>query len=376
MPDYATLMARATFDESISLVMTRKQGLNEIRQGFWPERRPKSGKCAVAQIELLADRATGCDAEIYVLLHGRHQIVAKQFLTDRRNAPAVDVVANPRWARRTTPQDAPPLGWYSPFWQRRLAVVLPADRTVLADAHVVGAIDLAAVVGKPVDPRSIRVISRAATTSAEIPSAPSEDGRTIQWKMPASGIDPSAALHVYFDTLDRGPKPRSWLTLEAQTPTIANETFDGSRRGWHCSGCAFEAKQGRGESTGVRLETTQGRNLSLLSYHLIAPSPNATYVLRFYAKTQTPGAGLRTNFYAEAKYDFPQVPVPLQADGKWHRYETKIRTGQFPPTVRPHFRLWLIGRPMQVAIDDLSLRPTTPEAAGPAVEFGEPETYP
>ena len=376
VPDYATLMARGTFDESISLIMTRKQGLNEIRQGFWPERRPKSGKCAIAQIELLADRATGCDAEVYVLLHGRHQIVAKQFLADRRNAPAVHVVASPRWSQRTTPQDAPPIGWHSPFWRHRVPVALPADRTKLADAHVAGVTDLTAVVGKPVDPRSIRVISRATTTWAEIPSTLSEDGRTIQWKMPVSGIDPSAVLHVYFDTLNRGPKPQSWLTLEARTPAIANETFEVSRRGWHCSGCAFEAKQGRDESTGVRLETTKGRNLSLLSYHLIAPSPVSTYVLQFYAKTQTSGAGLRTNFYADAKYDFPQVPVRLQADGQWHRYATRIQTRQFPPTVRPHFRLWLIGRPMQVAIDDLSLTPTTSEAAGPVVKFGEVETYP
>ena len=377
VPDYATLMARGNFDESISLVLTRKKGLTEIRQGFWPKHRPKSGKCEVAQVELLADTTTGCEAEIYVLLHGRHQIVAKQFLADRRNAPAVHVVANPRWARRTTPRDAPSNGWYSSFWRHRVPVALPADRTKLADAHVVGDIDLAGIVGKPVDPRSVRVISRdALATSREIPSTLSDDGQTVQWKMPTSGIEPSASLHVYFDTLARGPKPRSWLTLEAQTPAIANETFDGSRRGWQCSGCAFEAKQGRGESTAVRLETTQGRNLSLLSYHLITPSPDSTYVLQFYAKTQTPGAEVRTNFYADAKYDFPQVPVRLRADGKWHRYSTKSRTGQFPPTVRPHFRVWLIGKPAYVAIDDLSLRPTAPEPVMPVVKFGEVETYP
>jgi len=68
-----------------------------IRQGFWPAERPKPGKCEIAQIELLADPATGGDVEAYVLVHQRHQIVAKRFLADLRIPPKVDVVADPQW---------------------------------------------------------------------------------------------------------------------------------------------------------------------------------------------------------------------------------------------------------------------------------------
>ena len=92
VPDYATLMTPPDFEESLSLVITRKQGLIGIRQGFWPAERPRAGKRQIAQIELTADKTAGCDAEIYVLLHARHQIVAKQFLADLRLAPRVEVV--------------------------------------------------------------------------------------------------------------------------------------------------------------------------------------------------------------------------------------------------------------------------------------------
>ncbi|NQT16898.1 MAG: hypothetical protein HQ582_29340 [Planctomycetes bacterium] len=96
-PDYATLMTPNEFDESLSLVITQSRGLTGIRQGFWPAERPKSGKCAVAQIELLADPTTGCDFETRVLLHAGHQIVAKRFLNDLRTPPRVDIVADPQW---------------------------------------------------------------------------------------------------------------------------------------------------------------------------------------------------------------------------------------------------------------------------------------
>ena len=95
VPDYATLMAPHDFDESISMVITRKDGLTGIRQGFWPARRPEPGRCEIAQIELLADRSAGCEAEVSVLLHAGHQVAAKQFLGDWRAAPFAVLVSRP-----------------------------------------------------------------------------------------------------------------------------------------------------------------------------------------------------------------------------------------------------------------------------------------
>ena len=96
VPDYATLMAPDGFEESLSLIISGSEGLSGIRQGFWPKLRPNPGKCEIAQIELLAHPAAGCDAEIYVLLHPGHQIVAKQFLADLRVPPRVELIDKPK----------------------------------------------------------------------------------------------------------------------------------------------------------------------------------------------------------------------------------------------------------------------------------------
>ena len=42
------------------------------------------------------------------------------------------------------------------------------------------------------------------------------------------------------------------------------------------------------------------------------------------------------------------------ADGQWHRYEATVRTGKFPPTVRPAFRLWALAQPQTIDVDGLS----------------------
>ena len=92
VPPVVSLITPGDFEEAISLVVTRPDGLVGVRQGFWPAERPKPGKRAVAQIELLADTAGGCDAEVHVLVHGGHQIVAQRFLSDLQRPPRIDVV--------------------------------------------------------------------------------------------------------------------------------------------------------------------------------------------------------------------------------------------------------------------------------------------
>ena len=78
VPDYASFLAPDHFDESISLIVREPRGLSGIRQGFWPSERPKPGKREIAQIELVANPPQSCAAEVYVLLHEGHQVVAKR----------------------------------------------------------------------------------------------------------------------------------------------------------------------------------------------------------------------------------------------------------------------------------------------------------
>jgi len=92
VPPVVSLITPGDFDESISLLITRPDGLVGVRQGFWPAQRPQPGRREVAQIELLADTADGCDAEIHVMVHEGHQIVAQRFLSNLQSPPRVDVV--------------------------------------------------------------------------------------------------------------------------------------------------------------------------------------------------------------------------------------------------------------------------------------------
>ena len=43
IPDVVTLMTPPQFDESLSILVLDQEGLTHVRQGFWPENRPKAG---------------------------------------------------------------------------------------------------------------------------------------------------------------------------------------------------------------------------------------------------------------------------------------------------------------------------------------------
>ncbi len=92
VPDCAGFLAPPQFDESISLIVTRKTGLKGVRQGFWPRERPKPGKREIGQIEILADTTEKSFSRVYVLLHEGHQIVAQRFQADLASPPEVFVV--------------------------------------------------------------------------------------------------------------------------------------------------------------------------------------------------------------------------------------------------------------------------------------------
>jgi hypothetical protein len=83
--------------------------------------------------------------------------------------------------------------------------------------------------------------------------------------------------------------------------------------------------------------------------------PHARYRLSFWARTSDAGLVMRANFYLDAKHDFPQVPIPLTADGAWHEYTVTLPTGDFPLSVRPFLRLWLINQAGSVDVDDVHI---------------------
>ena len=103
------------------------------------------------------------------------------------------------------------------------------------------------------------------------------------------------------------------------------------------------------------------------SMHL-AVAPDTAYRASFWASAPTPGASLRVNFYDGGAYDFDQVSVELEGDGRWHRYEVAVPTRAFPtqetpgrvfrtaPPVLPVFRLWTMNKAQTVFVDDVHVR--------------------
>jgi len=97
VPDYLTLMTPPGFEESLSFIVLRKEGLDQVRQGFWPAERPKSGPCEQARIELIAQHATVCDVEFVVYLHREHQVAAARLLEELHDPPLATLTMEPLW---------------------------------------------------------------------------------------------------------------------------------------------------------------------------------------------------------------------------------------------------------------------------------------
>jgi hypothetical protein len=91
VPDYFTAMTPNDFPESVSLVLLDHEGVDSIRQGFWPAKRGETGPCELAWIELLSHRDAGASATVDVLIHKGHQPVAREHLEAVRTPPLVIV---------------------------------------------------------------------------------------------------------------------------------------------------------------------------------------------------------------------------------------------------------------------------------------------
>ncbi len=97
VPEVFTLMRPPEFDESLSILVLRKDGLDRVRQGFWPEHRPQPGPCSQARIELISTDDRPSDIDCRVLLHGGHQPVAYAARNDLIDPPLVTLTRNPLW---------------------------------------------------------------------------------------------------------------------------------------------------------------------------------------------------------------------------------------------------------------------------------------
>ncbi|MBM4047411.1 MAG: hypothetical protein FJ279_20080, partial [Planctomycetes bacterium] len=217
VPDYLTLMTPPRFEESLSLIVTRKQGVDSVRQGFWPRERPKAGPCEFAQIELISSTRSDVDLEVYVKLHEGHQIVAKRSLESLRQPPLVCPESNPKWAGTAREPVLTPADWLFPFHAYRAPVKVSGAKSGVVTATI----DFASALGgAKLDANSVRV----AEESVERPCAVHPERQAVQWQADG-GAGGTRLFHVYFDALDAGPKPISRLRRTFALDQLIDEGF-------------------------------------------------------------------------------------------------------------------------------------------------------
>ena len=360
-PKVVSFLGPSAFDESISLLRRQPDfSLGRVRQGFWPAQRPRPGMPKTARAEYLAHVALGTPKmsghlDLTVKLHRGHHQQARRRLEELSSAKA-PLVVTPRlfaWGRRLQPVEVSfSKNWFSPYWGIRMAVPLPKRK---------GRVTVAV---KPLTekmggrPRWFRCVqANGEADLAEREFEVSEDGETL-----LVDIDPrwGETLHVYASR-EELPSP---LRLPTRPAGIRAETFEKPAAGWQL-GRQRQDGVGRVGSKGVRLVVAEGGAPSVIANGSLTVQPGAAYRLTFWARSTTPGAELRANFFSGPKHDFQQETIPIQADGTWRQYGATVRTGKFPPSVRPAFRLWALGRPQTIDVDDLSLKPlkAPPETA-------------
>jgi hypothetical protein len=100
VPDVFTCLTPDAFKESVSFVLLRHEGLDSIRQGFWPAERGKPGPCAYAWVELLSHGARA-SATVDLLIHPGHQPIASRHLESQRKPPMVIVPEGFTWAKES-----------------------------------------------------------------------------------------------------------------------------------------------------------------------------------------------------------------------------------------------------------------------------------
>lgn len=100
--------------------------------------------------------------------------------------------------------------------------------------------------------------------------------------------------------------------------------------------------------------------------YILDLKPNTTYKVSFWAQALNTST-LTVNFFAGGGYDFKQIPVKIKQGSQWVHYEAEVPTGKFPkgskdarvfvsPEVVPCLRLWVIGKPAEVLLDDVEVR--------------------
>jgi hypothetical protein len=373
VPPVATLMTLPDCPESLSWVVRHRRGVDGFRQGFWPEKRPEPGPAVYGQVEYLAHGRGLVELEVYVKLHRGHQRVAQLWqkhldeppltAADPLPAPPPEALNRPRKPARTV--DPP---WWNGYWHYRAPIVLSAPAGGEAPGpegqrSVVTPVNLTSWLtdqGQALEENSLRLVEYGPNGELRGPVAayfekpPDFDpAKNAVGRLIWTPTLPPARFYLYFDTVAHGPKRPPSIGRPVSS-TLLDGGFEADPSLWSMDRARVVPRAGR-SGAGGQLSLPQAQGISLLANASLRVVPQAHYRLKFWARTSTPGLSIRANFYFDARYDFPQIPIALTADGAWHEYLVTLPTGDFPLSIQPVLRLWLIDQAGSVDIDDVSV---------------------
>ncbi len=347
VPPFATVMSRAGFRSSLSLVVINSTPQVQVwRQGFYPRKRGTVGRADTARLELVAKVPKGPEGQTLgagalVLLHDGYQATAEE-----RREGLLDV----EWRLLDSEGSSNITGtqrrdWWSQAWDVRVAVEGMPGRTGLSIRVPLRhgekwiAPDTLVAVWQGKD--GLQVLAATAKPVPPAHAIVTLDAPTIELG--------AGKLYVYGRLGDQVPVPEE--DLKAGVP---NPSFEQGARGWDLADARIDDQVAHSGTKSVVLQAPQGGH-SLVSTAQVDVRPEENHRVRFWARTEAPGAKLNLNFYAGADYDFLHIAVDLVPDGQWHQYEIVLPAGHFPPWVHPALRLWVYHTAGPVWVDDVEM---------------------
>ena len=372
IPPYVTLMTPDDYQESVSLIPLGVTGVDMIRQGLWPRKRPTPGPCARAQAELVSRAIRPVEVQTVVLLHPGYQVVAKQLRNELLLPPAARAPKQFQWPKEHVGAAGVGATWHHPLCAWRVPV------TVTASAQGAGAETIEVVVPATRAPQVKSVVVTEVTASGEClgdrPCLWDSGRRAVSWQVAAKPGE-VRRYELYLADHEGSGGLFAVGALPPAVPELRTQTFESEaqQRLWQLGGVTLEQGQGHSGEWCLKLSCQAQGGPSVATSLALAPLPGSQYRVTFWAKALTDPCTIRWNFFHSAPLDFPQAAVPLTADGEWHQYETTLPVGAFPAHQQPRLRLWVVGGTETALVDDVSATPTGQRpvprvavAAGPA----------
>lgn len=350
VPDLISLFNPDGQDEAISLIVAKANGIDRVRQGFWPAARPTPGPRELARVEYISRGDRMPRVELTVRLHPGYHLQAKQWRDARAEVELARLSRHPEVAAWPPPG---PADWWHPAWPRRAQVEVAAG-TMPPGALCGLQIAPEGLDGGALDPGSVRLFEPADGRLIELPCAVDESAATVTWAPPGERSYPRR-FAVYFDRLGAPAKPASlWGTAPAVMTRLTAD-FEGAAD-WRLDGVVRSPGRGRDGSSGLVFESAAeagGPRVAVCRQAL--PEPRTRYKVHFWARAEGTRPTLACNVYGGAPYDFRQVHVPLAADGQWQAYEVEVETGEFPESAGPRLRFWTMPGRYSIVLDDLEV---------------------